>query len=208
MDAVKTAIDLMQLPAQMRHLRSRPLPDDVVVLLQIASGDEEATRQAAKRVGRTTEIVSEAAAFFIMQILLCRDADSYRVLGANPEATVGELRRHMALLLRWLHPDLDPKGERSSFATRVTRAWNDLKTPERRAAYHQVQRKQVQKKSGLRENERSSTTSKGGVLSKRREDARIGHPRRAAHRLSRIYVPRRIGFLRRLLILLLGRAIL
>ena len=41
----------------------------------------------------------------------------------------------MALLLRWLHPDIDQKGERSVFAARVTKAWSDLKTPERRAAY-------------------------------------------------------------------------
>jgi hypothetical protein len=41
----------------------------------------------------------------------------------------------MALLLRFLHPDIDQKGERSIFAARVTKAWSDLKTPERRAAY-------------------------------------------------------------------------
>ena len=85
--------------------------------------------------GRSRDTVREAAAFFVEQILLYPGADSYRVLGARPDATYGELRRNMALLLRWLHPDRDRQGERAIFAARVTRAWSDLKTPERRAAY-------------------------------------------------------------------------
>ena len=68
------------------------------------------------------------------------EADSYRVLGATAEASKSELRRNMALLLRWLHPDHDPQGARSVFANRVTRAWNDLKTQERRAAYDRSRR--------------------------------------------------------------------
>ena len=55
----------------------------------------------------------------------------------------------MALLLRWLHPDLDRHGERSVFAARVTRAWNDLKTQERRAAYDRVEAHALADKSLL-----------------------------------------------------------
>ena len=77
----------------------------------------------------------KASAFFIEQILLDPEADSYRVLGADRSATASELRRNMALLLRWLHPDMDRRGTRSMFAGRVTGAWETLKTPERRAAY-------------------------------------------------------------------------
>ena len=87
--------------------------------------------------GRSRDVVRQAATFFIEQILFAPDADSYRVLGASPQASAGELRRNVALLLRWLHPDRDPQGERSIFVSRVTAAWNDLKTPERRAAYDQ-----------------------------------------------------------------------
>ena len=58
--------------------------------------------------------------FFIEQILFAPDADSYRVLGTAPQATPSELRRNVALLMRWLHPDLDPRGERSVFIGRVT----------------------------------------------------------------------------------------
>jgi curved DNA-binding protein CbpA len=51
----------------------------------------------------------------------------------------------MALLLRWLHPDKDKAGERSRFTARVTLAWDDLKTPERRAAYDKT-RESVQQR--------------------------------------------------------------
>ena len=141
--AVRVAIDLMHSPSQARRIRSASLPDDVVVLLRIASGDDEAISRAAGKLGRSRETVREAATFYVVQILLFPDADSYRVLGAKPQATNGELRRNMTLLLRWLHPDLDPKGEVSVFAARVTRAWNDLKTPERRADYDRLQRKSL-----------------------------------------------------------------
>jgi hypothetical protein len=151
------AIDLMTTPSQVRLVRPAPLPDDVLTLLLCAVGDEEATGQAIAATGRSRETVREASAFFIEQILFCPEADSYRVLGARPDASNSALRRNMALLMRWLHPDHDPQGERSVFAGRVTRAWNDLKTQERRAAYDRSRRLAMldkslnRKKPGLRQ---------------------------------------------------------
>ena len=133
--ALKIAIDLMHVPSQVRLLRSEPLPDGVLTVLRIAGGDQEVEGAAAALSDRSPEIVRQASAFFIEQILFAPNADSYRVLGAAPQASAGELRRNVALLLRWLHPDLDHRSERSIFIGRVTAAWNDLKTPERRAAY-------------------------------------------------------------------------
>ena len=133
--ALRVALELVHMPSRVRTLRSSPLPEGVAVLLQIAAGDEAATAEAVELSGRSREVVRNAAAFFIEQILLCPEADSYRVLGATQNASAGELRRNMALLLRWLHPDVDRAGERSIFAGRVTKAWEDLKTPDRRAAY-------------------------------------------------------------------------
>ncbi len=131
--ALKIAIDLVHVPSQVRLLRSEPLPDGVLMLLRIAAGDEESEQTAVALTGRSLEVIRKAAMFFIEQILFAPDADSYRVLGTDPQASSGELRRNVALLLRWLHPDLDPRGERSVFIGRVTTAWNNLKTPERRA---------------------------------------------------------------------------
>jgi len=145
--ALNVAMDLMHHPLQAPRIRAAPLPSGVVMLLRIAAGDAEATKQATALIGRSREVVREAAAFFIEQILLYPDANSYRVLGALPETAHTELRRNMALLLRWLHPDLDGQNQRSVFAARVARAWNDLKTPERRAAYDQSQQLALAKRS-------------------------------------------------------------
>jgi hypothetical protein len=135
--ALKLAIDLLHVPSRVRPMRSAALPRDVLTLLEIAAGDADATQRASDASGRTQEVVRNAAAFFIEQILLAPGADSYRVLGGNAQSSSSDLRRNMALLLRWLHPDMEHNGsgDRSLFAGRITLAWEDLKTAERRAAY-------------------------------------------------------------------------
>jgi hypothetical protein len=138
--ALEASLYLLQFPAQAKLIRSRPLPDGIDVLLRIAALDEETVKKSSEWLGRSPDTIREAATFFIEQILFCPEADSYRVLGASPAASNGDLRRNMALLLRWLHPDLDPKGDRSVFARRITLAWNDVKSEERRAAYDRARR--------------------------------------------------------------------
>jgi hypothetical protein len=138
--ALKTAIDLMHVPSQVRLFRSEPLPDGVLLLLRLAAGDTEADQIAIELTGRSQETIRRAATFYIEQILFAPEADSYRVLGADAQASAAELRRNVALLLKWLHPDVDHGGDRSVFVGRVTAAWNNLKTPERRAAYDELNR--------------------------------------------------------------------
>ena len=72
---------------------------------------------ARQRAGtnRSEHSLREAAAFYIEQILLHPDADHYRVLGAQPDASTAELRRNMALLIRWLHPDHKNGAEQIGF---------------------------------------------------------------------------------------------
>ena len=189
---VKLAIDLMQLPSQVRLVRAAPLPDDVRVLLRIASGDEEIASQAAEWAGRRPAIVREAAAFFIEQILLYPGADSYRVLGSTPESPYSELRHNMTLLLRWLHPDRDPEQQRAVFSARVTRAWNDLKTEERRAAYDRQR---------LSTSSPAATSPRGHAVNWHRPHS--GHP--VSSWPPRIYSNTGRGFLRRLLLQMFGR---
>jgi hypothetical protein len=203
--AVRVAIDLMHSPSQVRRIRSAPLPADLVVLLQIASGDKEAISQAARKLGRSPETVREAATFYIVQILLFPDADSYRVLGARPQATHGELRRNMTLLLRWLHPDLDPKGEVSVFAARVTRAWNDLKTTERRAGYDRLQRKSLADESLRRKKGHPRAQSNWHGFNQRQHNRALYPGHVASRRPLPIFADRRIGLLRRALLLLFGK---
>jgi hypothetical protein len=173
--ALKIAIDLLHVPTQVRLYRSEPLPDDVLTLLRIVAGDTEVERAAANLADRPPEVVRQAAGFFIEQILFAPDADSYRVLGASPQASSAELRRNMGLLLRWLHPDLDSEGERSIFIGRVTAAWNDLKTPERRAAHDQAQKakskKSHRKVDGVRSSRHGSRRPMAAAASHRGSDA-------------------------------------
>jgi hypothetical protein len=148
--ALKLAVDLLHVPSRVRPIRSAALPRDVLTLLEIAAGDEDATRRASESSGRTPEVVRNAAAFFIEQILLAPGADSYRVLGGTAQTSSSDLRRNMALLLRWLHPDMEHNGtgDRSMFAARITLAWDNLKTAERRAAYDAVQQSGANTPSG------------------------------------------------------------
>ena len=134
-DALRQAIDIFQVPSRVHGVRSGALADGVLDVLKIAAGDEEIAASAAIETGRTRDVVKSAAVFFIEQVLLFPEADSYRVLGGSPSAPANDLRRNMALLMRWLHPDTMPDHERAVFASRISRAWNDVKTSERRAEY-------------------------------------------------------------------------
>ncbi len=200
--ALKIAIDLMHVPSQVRLFRFEPLPDGVLTLLRIAAGDGEAASAAAVSTDRSPEIVRQAATFFIEQILFAPNSDSYRVLGASPQASPGELRRNVALLLRWLHPDLEPERERSIFVGRVTAAWNDLKTPERRAAYDELLR---------RVDDRSKSRLRGGKSRSGRHGSGKPFHNGGSHRsgLRRNAKPTRgadrIGFFRRALSVLFNR---
>jgi hypothetical protein len=133
--ALRSAIDLVQAPSRVRVAQSGPLPDDVLLLLRIAARDEEALARAEATSGRTRELLHAAAMFFVEQILLAPRSDAYRILGADSSTPTPDLRRNMALLLRSLHPDVEPNGDGPTAAWRVAQAWNDVKTPERRAAY-------------------------------------------------------------------------
>jgi hypothetical protein len=199
--ALKIAIDLMHVPSQVRLFRSEPLPDGVLMLLRIAAGDEEAEKMAVDLTGRSRDIVRQATRFFIEQILFAPEADSYRALGANPQASPSELRRNVALLLRSLHPDVDHRGERSIFVGRVTTAWNNLKTPERRTAYdnqllnaraHKGSRSRTGKSHSGRQN--SAKAFSGGTAQSR-------HARNVPLTQSAA----KVGFLRRALSVLFHR---
>jgi hypothetical protein len=157
-DGIRVAIELLHVPSRVRIARTEPLPAGVDLLLRIAAGEAEAERTAIASTGRPRDLIRQAAIFFIEQVLLCPNSDSYRVLGTDSQASSGELRRNMALLIKWLHPDQDPGGQRSMFASRVIRAWDDLKTPKRRATYDDVRRIASARK--LARKSRSASSSK------------------------------------------------
>ena len=180
--ALKLAIDLLHVPSRVRPMRSATLPGDMLTLLEIAAGNADVTRQASEATGRTQDVVRNAAAFFIEQLLLAPGADSYRVLGGTAQTSSSDLRRNMALLLRWLHPDMEHNGsgDRSGFAGRITLAWEDLKTAERRAAYDAVQQGRrttsgARGKSGGRPASAALTQANTGTVSRHRRGACGAH---------------------------------
>ncbi|QFR33447.1 hypothetical protein [Ancylobacter sp. TS-1] len=140
-DALDAALALLKDPVSVRGLHRKALPEGIPVLLAAAIGDEEVLAVAARRAGKTHDVLQEAASFYVEQSLLSPSSDSYRVLGGTRASTHDELRRNMALLMRWLHPDLQAlrgtaaAANREVFSTRVTNAWGDLKTDERRESY-------------------------------------------------------------------------
>ncbi|MCB1507188.1 MAG: DnaJ domain-containing protein [Hyphomicrobiaceae bacterium] len=138
--AVRTAIDLLHVPWRVRIVRAQALPKDVSPLLRVAAGDRKVLRWISEKTDRSKDVIQDAADFYIEQILMAPDADSYRVLGARPEASMADLRRNMAWLVRLSHPDVDRKGKYTMLAMRVTSAWENLKTPDRRAAYDELRK--------------------------------------------------------------------
>src|SRR5262245_34041439 len=195
---VMMALDLLHVPSRARLIRSAPVPSGIVTLLRIADGDEALTHQAVAATGVSAAVIREAADFFIQQALLCPEADAYRVLGTTPGATTAELRRNMALLVRWLHPD-HQKGDRSVFAHRVTRAWNELKTDERRMAYDRSRR--------LTQNNEALSRKKIRTISQRPTSIRVRNATpHAIHPHRTFKFSSHSGLLRRVLLLLLGRS--
>lgn len=133
--AVRTALYLTAIPSHSGRLQNAPLPDGVCALLRIVANDGDAIEHYSERLEKAPTELREAAAFYIEQNMLSPNADSYRVLGTRRHASAPDLRRNFVLLCRWLHSDLCDDLPRSIFLLRVTQAWNDLKTPERRRAY-------------------------------------------------------------------------
>ena len=207
--ALIIAINILERPTQARTARNRPLPDGLVDLLEIAAGDEDAILSAVASSARSRDTVREAAVFFIEQILFHHAADSYRVLGARPNASSEELRRNMALLLRWLHPDVQERNDQSLFAGRVTKAWNDLKTADRRALYD---RSRAPEKVAPRRTTKSPTSSTTN-RSPRAQVARVPprpNLRKAPPKRSQRPLPhsaRPMNFWRRFLLLVFGRVV-
>jgi hypothetical protein len=145
--ALMTALTMMRRPSFSRTVRSAPLPNGVTFLLEVAAGDADALDEARDITGEPQEKLVDAASFFVEQVMLARTANSYRVLGGSSDQSTAELRRHMALLMKWLHPDTaaaatrEGRIDRTVFAPRVVQAWDDLKSAKSRAAYDATQAK-------------------------------------------------------------------
>jgi hypothetical protein len=136
--ALRVALDLAKAPVLARLAAKQSLPPGMTAVLQIAGGDAAALDAAVAVTGEAPETIRRAAVLFLEAVLFTPTADSYRLLGAERASTQAELRDHMRWLMKWLHPDRERSEWQSALATRISAAWDDLKTPERRQAYDEA----------------------------------------------------------------------
>ncbi len=134
--AIRLALSLLSAPPRGRRVRSSPLPAGVDRLIKVAV-DREAAEAISNDLRRTPAQLMEAASFFIEQILLAPGADSYRALGAFRESETPHLRQNFVYLCKWVHSEEREAFAGPAYLVRITQAWNNLKTAERRAAYDQ-----------------------------------------------------------------------
>jgi len=134
-DALEQALALHASPGRLPLLHARRLPPAVLTVIRIAAGDAEAIASAARRTAETERVIVDAAVLYVQQVLLREGADSYRLLGVNPDADGEQIKEHYRWLMRWLHPDRHPERWEVVFVERVNRAWNSLNSEPRRRDY-------------------------------------------------------------------------
>jgi len=139
--ALHAALGMAVQPNLADHARKAAFPAGIALLLEIAAGDRDAIARCAAITDVSEDKIRTASEFYIEQVLLNAQCDNYRALGADQSASSTTLRRNMALLMRWLHPDAFAHSssgaslDRTVFAERVAAAWENLKSNDRRSAY-------------------------------------------------------------------------
>jgi hypothetical protein len=134
--AVLLALELARQPSLAAAIRRRPLPrSGMLELIRIAGGCVETLGQTARATRKSPAHVKQAAELYLQHALFGPEADSYRVLGVSVDAPQKLLREHLRWLMRWLHPDHNRNDWETIFAARVLEAWDNVKSPDRRARY-------------------------------------------------------------------------
>lgn len=124
--AIEVALELSRLPVLAEAMRKAPLPGEVGVIIRIAGGCRATLEEASVGIGRGEREVREACTFYVQQVLLDSNADSYRALGGAPGTALGVLREHRNWLLKRFHPDARSSAWEAMYARRVLQAWREL----------------------------------------------------------------------------------
>lgn len=133
--ALHQALQLLRMPTGARPGPQERLPEGMLLLIRIVAGDELALAEGRQRSEESGEVVREAAAFYIQQVMFAGGSHSYRLLGVDSDAPDERIKEHYRWLVRWLHPDRNADEWEVVYADRVNRAWQDLRTPSRRQRF-------------------------------------------------------------------------
>jgi hypothetical protein len=136
--AIRIALDLAFTPVLTALAARQPLPPGMITVLKIAGGCKATLDEAVATTGEPPEKVRQAVILFLETVLFTPNAGSYRILGAQRAATQAELRDHMGWLMKWLHPDREKSEWEASLSLKVSAAWDDLKSAERRQRYDEA----------------------------------------------------------------------
>lgn len=107
------------------------LPADTIVVMRAAAEAVRDGRQHGLDEHR------RAALFFVEHVLLAYEADHYRVLGLNRDATADQVREHYRVMMGIFHPDRQgwADSDREKLSARINLAHHVLRDGHRRAAY-------------------------------------------------------------------------
>jgi hypothetical protein len=99
--------------------------------------------------GASASQLREAAIFFVKQVFFSGDANHYRVLGVDSDASIDQIKEHHRLLMHLFHPDREGTEEswEDVYATRVNQSYNVLRKPESRQQYDAALKITAQQKS-------------------------------------------------------------
>jgi hypothetical protein len=119
--ALAVALEVARLPRLRHGLRRRPVPRGTWLLFEIAADKSEVVALAVGATGKDPRFLKAAAIFYIDEVLWGRDADPYRILGANRGAALEVVRRNFDVLVDWLSsPDQRNRGDDLG---RISSAW-------------------------------------------------------------------------------------
>lgn len=157
MSGATTAADIMSLawacyrsPLRIQGFQGNArLPDGLSLLLRIAAGDKSQMETLCAATGASAAQLREAAIFFVKQVFFSGDANHYRVLGVDSDASIDQIKEHHRLLMHLFHPDREGIEEswEDVYATRVNQSYNVLRKPESRQQYDAALRIAAQQKS-------------------------------------------------------------
>lgn len=139
MHAIDAALNIYRRPNLVRAERRKALPDNILSLIRIASGDNVALEFLTTDRAKSETEAREASVFYIQQVLLSPRSDEYRQLGLTNQATPQQISEHKRHMLKWLHPDRNPNKWESALFQRVVNAAEKLENQSAAVEFHSRQ---------------------------------------------------------------------